>query len=391
MSFLRRAPAIKLDKYRVNLGAEISLGAWSAINPGSGNANVYVYTDGTMSGLAAKSVAGGTSGTFTGRKWKYNNLPASTYYMKANNINVLGGGLTVVQSSGTIGNWTQLSGTINWGTATAGNDDSADFQLHISSSSTGTPVLSGKGRTVGMNDTGGGGGGSGSYAKKVFTLNGGYDNQTITYAVGAAGAGNTITVPGTAGGSSNIKSGTFSFTTVTTNGGGAGTVFGVGAGGSVGTGGDTNTAGNAGGAGSTAVGGLGGLGVAGDTIFAFGAGTVSITGTSGQFTYNNTPPLGFTLTTDMYIRVSGTGSGNTGIINGYTNPSYYVITATNGSTTFTLGSVQTGVLTTTTGTTTGLTFEIFGYGGDGGEGGASQIDNGLPGSDGRIRFVFSVL
>ena len=142
MSFLRRAPAIKLDKYRVNLGAEISLGAWSAINPGSGNANVYVYTDGTMSGLAAKSVAGGTSGTFTGRKWKYNNLPASTYYMKANNINVLGGGLTVVQSSGTIGNWTQVSGTINWGVAAAGLDDTADFQLHISSSSTGTPVLS---------------------------------------------------------------------------------------------------------------------------------------------------------------------------------------------------------------------------------------------------------
>lgn len=142
MSFLRRAPAIKLDKNRVNLGAAIQLAAWTGLNPATGSANVYINTDGLMSGSAEKSTSGGgTSGAFT-RKWKYNNLPASNYYVKANNVNTLGGSLTPVQSSGTLGNWTQLSTGISWVSGTSGSDETTDFQLHISSSASGVPVLS---------------------------------------------------------------------------------------------------------------------------------------------------------------------------------------------------------------------------------------------------------
>lgn len=241
----------------------------------------------------------------------------------------------------------------------------------------------GKGRSVGMNDFNGGGGGSGSYAKKTLNVSG-YERFTINYSVGSAGTGNSATLPATSGGSSTLTSGTFSFTSIITNGGGAATPLAGGSAGTVGTGGDTNTAGNAGNAS-----GVGGLGVVGDNIFTFDAGTISISGTNGQFTYSG-QPLAFTLATDTYIRVSGTNSG-TGTITGYTNPKTYIITATNGTTTFTLGDPQTGVLVTTAGTTTGLTFAGIGLGGDGGEGGFGAADPGVAGKPGRIRLRFSAL
>jgi len=82
---------------------------------------------------------------------------------------------------------------------------------------------------------------------------------------------------------------------------------------------------------------------------------VAITGTAGQFScsnlYGNTI---FAVGDSVYI--AGTLSG-TGSITGYTNPTQYFIIATNGTTTFTLSAtLGGGAITTTAGTTTGLTF-----------------------------------
>jgi hypothetical protein len=86
---------------------------------------------------------------------------------------------------------------------------------------------------------------------------------------------------------------------------------------------------------------------------------VAITGTAGQFSCTNN-----SLVVDQEILVSGTLSG-TGSITGYTNPKTYYIIATNGTTTFTLSETVGGsAITTTAGTTTGLTF--------------AQIDRGVP-------------
>ena len=80
---------------------------------------------------------------------------------------------------------------------------------------------------------------------------------------------------------------------------------------------------------------------------------VAITGAAGQFscTAPNT-----TLYSGQYIVISGTKTG-TGAISGYSNPTTYMISTTNGSTTFTLVKITDGSsLSTTTGTTTGWTF-----------------------------------
>lgn len=80
---------------------------------------------------------------------------------------------------------------------------------------------------------------------------------------------------------------------------------------------------------------------------------VAITGSSGTFSCNAT-----TLTINQMIIVSGTNTG-TGSIAGQQSylPAPTFITATNGSTTFTLSSdLQGTALATTAGTTTGLTF-----------------------------------
>jgi len=74
----------------------------------------------------------------------------------------------------------------------------------------------------------------------------------------------------------------------------------------------------------------------------------AITGTAGQFSCAAT-----TLTTGMQVRVQGTLSGS-GTITGYSNPTTYQISATNGTTTFTLQAIGGGALTTTAGTTAGI-------------------------------------
>jgi hypothetical protein len=80
---------------------------------------------------------------------------------------------------------------------------------------------------------------------------------------------------------------------------------------------------------------------------------VTITGTAGQFSCS---AASATLRVGNTITISGT-FGGTGSITGYSNPTTYIISATNGSTTFTLVNVSTGAaIVTTTGTPTGLTY-----------------------------------
>ena len=84
---------------------------------------------------------------------------------------------------------------------------------------------------------------------------------------------------------------------------------------------------------------------------------VAISGTAGQFTCTAAA-----LSVGQTVVVSGTLSGS-GTITGYTSPKTYYVVATNGSTTFTLSATAGGVgLTTTAGTTTGLTFAVTNFG-----------------------------
>lgn len=84
--------------------------------------------------------------------------------------------------------------------------------------------------------------------------------------------------------------------------------------------------------------------------------SVSITGTAGQFSCSAST---FTLYVGLPIIISGTITGGTGSITGYTDPTTYYIIATNGSTTFTLSTTLGGTaVTTTAGTPTGLTYTI---------------------------------
>jgi len=80
---------------------------------------------------------------------------------------------------------------------------------------------------------------------------------------------------------------------------------------------------------------------------------VAITGTAGQFSCSAAP---YPLLVGMSITINGT-FGGTGSITGYTNGTKYFITATNGSTTFTLSTTYGGAgVVTTAGTPTGLTY-----------------------------------
>ena len=82
---------------------------------------------------------------------------------------------------------------------------------------------------------------------------------------------------------------------------------------------------------------------------------VVITGTAGQFscTASSVP-----LAIGQSLTLTGT-YGGTGSISGYSSPKTYYITATNGSTTFTLSATAGGSgLTTTAGTPTGLTYAL---------------------------------
>lgn len=81
---------------------------------------------------------------------------------------------------------------------------------------------------------------------------------------------------------------------------------------------------------------------------------VAITGTSGQFSCSST-----TLTAGMIVAVNGSLSGaGIGSITSYSNGTSYRISTTNGSTTFTLTTIDSAAIVTGAGTTTGLTFTL---------------------------------
>jgi hypothetical protein len=81
---------------------------------------------------------------------------------------------------------------------------------------------------------------------------------------------------------------------------------------------------------------------------------VAITGTAGQFNFASLSSTNLTAGTQVLI--SGT-FGGTGSISGYNNtPTAYLVSATNGTSTFTLTTLAGAALTTTAGTPTGLTY-----------------------------------
>jgi hypothetical protein len=81
-------------------------------------------------------------------------------------------------------------------------------------------------------------------------------------------------------------------------------------------------------------------------------GSVAITGTGGQFSFT-----GGNLAVGDAIKISGT-YGGTGSITGYANPTTYYVSATNGTSTFTLQSTAHAAIVTTAGTPTGLTYTL---------------------------------
>ena len=82
---------------------------------------------------------------------------------------------------------------------------------------------------------------------------------------------------------------------------------------------------------------------------------VAIAGTGGQFTCSTVAP--FAIAVDQLIRISGT-YGGTGSITGYSSPTTYRVSATNGTTTFTLVTEAGAAIVTTAGTPTGLSYEL---------------------------------
>ncbi len=81
---------------------------------------------------------------------------------------------------------------------------------------------------------------------------------------------------------------------------------------------------------------------------------VVIAGTAGQFTCTASST---TLYVGMAVTISGT-FGGTGSITGYTNPTTYLISVTDGSTSFTLTTSLGVAIATTAGTPTGLTYTL---------------------------------
>lgn len=80
--------------------------------------------------------------------------------------------------------------------------------------------------------------------------------------------------------------------------------------------------------------------------------SVQITGTEGQFSCTAT-----TIVVGQILRISGTWGG-TGSITGYSDPTSYRVSVTNGTTTFTLVALSGAALTTTAGTPTGLRWDL---------------------------------
>ena len=104
--------------------------------------------------------------------------------------------------------------------------------------------------------------------------------------------------------------------------------------------------------------GTGCTGATNKVISIEGAGThptmtgVAISGTAGQFTCTCS-----NVVIGNILNISGT-YGGTGSITGYTNPTSYYISATNGTSTFTLKTLLQVAIVTTSGTPSGLTYSI---------------------------------
>jgi hypothetical protein len=79
--------------------------------------------------------------------------------------------------------------------------------------------------------------------------------------------------------------------------------------------------------------------------------SLATTGVAGQFSFGATSTV---LVAGQQVTISGTNTGG-GSITGYVNPTTYLISVTNGSTTATLTTLTGGALTTVAGTLTGLT------------------------------------
>lgn len=83
-------------------------------------------------------------------------------------------------------------------------------------------------------------------------------------------------------------------------------------------------------------------------------GTTTVTGNAG--TFSTTPAT--TIIANAAVKVSGTLTGNATLV-GYSDPTTYFVTTTNGTTTFTLAATIGGAnIVTTAGNTRGLTFSV---------------------------------
>ena len=83
---------------------------------------------------------------------------------------------------------------------------------------------------------------------------------------------------------------------------------------------------------------------------------VSIVGTSGQFTCSALPG---TLQVGQHVTIYGTLGGGVTLDTFNNYPTAYIISATDGSTSFTLTNLSGGSIVTSVGTPTGVTFEVF--------------------------------
>jgi len=96
------------------------------------------------------------------------------------------------------------------------------------------------------------------------------------------------------------------------------------------------------------------------TNSSFTLNNVNIAGLAGQFTCNSTGGGASTLYTGQTVTISGflAGGGGTGTITNYSDPKTYRISATNGTTTFTLIETNGNALVTTSGNTNFTTFTV---------------------------------
>ena len=272
------------------------------------------------------------------RVWKVTVAGTSTSTAPTGTADVIAGATyaylgTVTQATST---WTCPTGVTSidvelWGAGGAGGSAST------ASAASGTRLA--------------GGGGAGSYVKKTLTV---VPGTTYNVTVGGGGyPGGTSQASGYFGlcGGKSQFSGS-GITTLTASGG---------------TGGSGSGSLNP----KTAPGGVLG-GVYGYSFSGTGANylktisSVTITGTSGQF---ETTMTGAALNVGGSIVITGTAAG-TGSITGYATGKVYTISATNGTTTFTLTD-NGNAITTTAGTPTGLTYKNYAYGIFTGGGGGS--------------------